>query len=65
MTHYMTSRVNEMLGLQIATIQDLSRNLRADDLEHLERDISAMESAINELKSMLVSLPHQHEKQKP
>lgn len=62
MTHYMTSRVNEMLGLQIATIQDLSRTLNADDLEQLERDISLVEKALNELKSMLVSLPHQHEK---
>lgn len=58
MTHIETARVNEMLGLQIAVIKDIVRNMDGDDLEKLDMDISELEGAILELKGMIASLPH-------
>ncbi len=60
MTHIETARVNEMLGLQIAVIKDIARNMDGDDLEKLDMDISDLEGAILKLREMMASLPHRH-----
>ena len=46
MTHIETSRVNEMLGLQIGAIREAAGRLQGDDLEHLETILDELEKAI-------------------
>ena len=60
MTHIETARVNEMLGLQIGVIQDAARKLQGANLEQLESDMSELEHAIKELRTMVEGLPHGH-----
>jgi hypothetical protein len=61
MTRIETARVNEVIGLQIGTIQEAAHKLNAgSDLQELEVDISSLEKAVAELKSTLAALPYQH-----
>lgn len=60
MTHIETARVNEMLGLQLAVIKDIARNLDGTELEDLDDDLDALEAAIGKLREMMASLPHHH-----
>jgi hypothetical protein len=60
MTHMETTRINEMLGLQIGVIQDAAHKLQSDNLEQLEEDMSALDGAIQELRAMIAGLPHGH-----
>lgn len=58
MTHIETSRVNEMLGLQIGVIRQAAGRLRGDNLEELEQTLDDLDEAIKTLRGMLASLPH-------
>ncbi len=58
MTHIETARVNEVLGVQIGVVRDLSGRLNPQDLEQLDKDISELEGAIRELREQLAGLPH-------
>jgi Cu/Ag efflux pump CusA len=61
MTHFNTARINEMLGLQLGVIRDIALRLDGDDLERLEINLTAMEDAIKNLRSMVEGLPHRHQ----
>ena len=61
MTHIETSRVNEVIGLHIGTIQEAAHKLSASsDLEQLEVDIAALEKTITDLKDSMAALPYTH-----
>jgi len=59
-THIETSRVNEMLNLQIGLIQECAGRLSGDPSDLLEPDILELEQGIRDLKDILESLPHHH-----
>ncbi|HXE98264.1 MAG TPA: hypothetical protein VN642_17815 [Dongiaceae bacterium] len=61
MTHFNTARINEMLGLQLGVIKDIALKLDGDDLEKLETNLTAMEDAIKDIRSMVEGLPHRHQ----
>jgi hypothetical protein len=62
MTHIETARLNEVIGLQIGTIQEAAHKLNADsDLEDLEATITQLEVAIADLKASLAGTPHRHQ----
>lgn len=61
MTHLETSRVNEMLELQIGHVKDLAEHMGSGNIEQLEEDIYQMEKAVKELKGMIEGLPHKHQ----
>jgi len=61
MTHFDTARINEMLGLQLGVIKDIALKLDGDDLEQLEINLTAMEGAVKDIRSMVEGLPHQHQ----
>jgi len=61
MTHFNTARINEMLGLQLGVIRDIAHRLEGDNLEELEINLTAMEDAITNLRSMVEGLPHRHQ----
>ena len=59
MTHFETSRVNEVIGLNIGIVQEAARRLSAAlDIEVLENEIVALEKSIEELKRSLAALPY-------
>ena len=61
MTRIETARVNEVIGLQIASIKEAAGRLSADsDLQELEAGISALETTIAELKYSLSGIPFKH-----
>ncbi len=61
MAHFETSRVNDMLGLQIGTVQEAAQKLSTEgNIEELEWEIAALEDTISGLKERLESLPHKH-----
>jgi uncharacterized protein YceH (UPF0502 family) len=61
MTRIVTSRVGEVLGLDIATIQKAAQKLNAaSELQDLEADLAELEKAVSELKSTLAGLPYKH-----
>jgi len=60
MTVFNTSRVNEMLGIQIGVVRNAALNLKGEDMEELEKDIGHLEETIRQLKSMVEGLPHRH-----
>ncbi len=60
MTHIETARVNEVLGLQIGVVREFIGRLDSQNLEQLEKDITELEGALRELRTMLDSLPHRH-----
>ena len=60
MTHIETARVNEVIGLQIGTVQEAAHKLNAgSEIQELEADISTLEKTVAELKTSLAALPHQ------
>ncbi|MGB9080249.1 MAG: hypothetical protein WCD00_03040 [Desulfuromonadaceae bacterium] len=61
MTYFNTARINEMLGLQIGVIKNLALRLDGDNLENLEINLTAMEDAIKNIRSMVEGLPHRHQ----
>jgi len=59
MTRIETSRVNEVIGLQIANVQEAAHKISSDgELETIETEIGALEQAVAELKGSLAALPH-------
>jgi uncharacterized 2Fe-2S/4Fe-4S cluster protein (DUF4445 family) len=59
MTHYVTSRVNEMIGIQIGMVQQAARKLQmGNDIEVIEADVAELEKSISALKEILASVPH-------
>ncbi len=60
MTHIETARVNEVLGLQIGVVREFIGRLDSQNLEQLEKDITELEGALRELRTMLDSLPRRH-----
>jgi polyhydroxyalkanoate synthesis regulator phasin len=61
MTRIETSRVNEVIGLHIGTVQEAAHKLNAgSDLQELESDISALEKTIADLKDSMAALPYKH-----
>jgi polyhydroxyalkanoate synthesis regulator phasin len=61
MTRIETSRVNEVIGLHIGTVQEAAHKLNAgSDLQELKSEISDLEKTIAELKESLASLPYKH-----
>lgn len=59
MTQIETTRINDLLGLQIAAIQEVAQKLDVDsDFRGLEANISALEKRIADLKVSLEAIPH-------
>lgn len=59
MTHIETSRVNEMIGINIGKVQQAAQRLTTTmELEELEMQIADLEKAISELKESLMALPY-------
>lgn len=59
MTHFETSRVNEVIGINIGIVQEAARRLSASlEIETLEDEIVALEESIEELKRSLAALPY-------
>ena len=62
MTHIETARVNEAIGIQIGIIQEKAQKLKASsELQSIEADIAALDTAIADLKDTLASIPHKHQ----
>ena len=61
MTHFNTARINEMLALQIGVIKDTALKLDVENMEMLERNLTALESAVTDTRSMMEGLPHRHQ----
>lgn len=65
MTRIETSRVNEVIGSNIAVIREAAAKLTGTgDLQDLEKDLAELERAVAELKSTLAGLPYQHSSRK-
>jgi uncharacterized protein YceH (UPF0502 family) len=63
MTRMVTSRVNEVLGLEVASVQKAAQKLNAgDELQDLEADVAELEKSVMELKSTIAGLPFKHSK---
>lgn len=59
MTHFETSRVNEVIGINIGIVQEAARRLSPGlELEQLQDEIVALERSIEELKKSIDSLPY-------
>jgi len=59
MTQFQTSRVNELIGIQIGMVQQAARKLRmGDEVQAIEADLRELEKAISALKEVLASVPH-------
>lgn len=59
MTHIETSRVNEMIGINIGKVQQAAQRLNtAMELEELESQIAELEKTVSELKESLMALPY-------
>ncbi|ABB32746.1 hypothetical protein GeomeDRAFT_3146 [Geobacter metallireducens RCH3] len=59
MTHIETTRVNEVIGLHIGTIQETAQMLNVNcELQELEAHIATLEQAIADLKESLTAIPH-------
>ncbi|WP_085815083.1 hypothetical protein [Geoanaerobacter pelophilus] len=59
MTHIETSRVNEMIGINIGKVQQAAQRLNTTmELEELESQISELEKTTSELKESLMALPY-------
>jgi len=59
MTRIETARVNEVIGLNIAAIQDAAHKLNENgELQGLEEDIASLEKTIADLKDSLAALPY-------
>ena len=65
MTHFETSRVNELIRSNITGIREAAARLsETRDLQELEKDLAEVERAVAELKSTLAGLPYQHSSRK-
>lgn len=65
MTHFETSRVNELISSNIVGIREAAARLsETRDLQDLEKDLAEVEKAVAELKSTLAGLPYQHSSRK-
>jgi DNA-binding transcriptional MerR regulator len=61
MTRIVTSRVGEVLGINIATIQKAAQKLDENsELQELEENLAELDKAVSELKSALAGLPYKH-----
>ena len=61
MTHIETARYNEVIGLQIGTIQEVVHKLNENrDLEELEAIVAELENGLAALKASLAAVPHKH-----
>jgi len=59
MTHIETARYNEVIGLQIGSVQEIAHRLNENrDLEELEAIVSELEGSIADLKASLAAMPH-------
>jgi len=59
MTRIETSRVNEVIGINIGIVQEAARKLDAGlELEKLEERIAELEGTIADLKTSLAALPY-------
>ncbi|OGT97478.1 MAG: hypothetical protein A2079_03760 [Geobacteraceae bacterium GWC2_48_7] len=59
MTHFETSRVNELIGLQIGKIRELANLLNPNlDIQEIESRLAEVEVAVAELRNSLSALPH-------
>lgn len=59
MTQFATSRVNEMIGINIGIVQEAARRLSTSlELEQLEEEIVVLEKGLEELKRSIASLPY-------
>lgn len=59
MKHIETARINDLIGLQIGTIQEAAQELNADsDVQSTEEIIDKLEKSIADLKDSLAALPH-------
>lgn len=59
MTHFETSRINELIGLQIGKIKEFAILLNPNmNIQEIEENIAEMEEAVAELKESLAALPH-------
>lgn len=57
MAHYVTSRVNEMIGIQIGMVQQAARKLQmGNDIEVIKADVAELEKSISALKEILASV---------
>jgi polyhydroxyalkanoate synthesis regulator phasin len=62
MTHIETARFNDVIGLQIGTIQEAAQKLnRGRAVEELETEIAELERTIADLKGSLEGVPHKHQ----
>jgi hypothetical protein len=62
MTHIETARFNEVIGLQIGSIQETVLKLNENrDLEDLESVVAELEGMIADLKRSLAAVPHKHQ----
>jgi len=62
MTHIETMRFNDVIGLQIGTIQETAQKLNSDSgVEELEANITELERTIADLKGSLEGVPHKHQ----
>ena len=59
MTRFETSRIREMIGIQIGLVQQAAKQLDPSlELEQLEQGIADLEKGIGELKENLAGLPY-------
>ena len=59
MTHFETSRVNELIGLQIGKIKELVNLLNPSlDIQEIDSRLTEVEVAVAELRDSLSFLPH-------
>jgi len=62
MTHIATSRINELIGVQIGIIQEEAQKLDMNsDLQAIDAGVAALEKAVAALKDTLTSIPHEQD----
>ena len=61
MTHIETARFNEVIGLQIGAIRQITQKLSENStLEELEAIVAELEGTVADLKESLSAVPHRH-----
>lgn len=61
MTRIETSRVREVLGVNITAVKEAAEKLTAEcELQELEADVDALEKSLAVLKGSLAGLPFKH-----
>lgn len=57
--HIETARFNEVIGLEIGTIQEVAQKLNVNqELEEMEAIIAELEGTIADLRGSLAAIPH-------